>query len=69
MGEVNELDSSVRGAAVHRASRLCAAARPDHILASRAALEAAGLPATGLQTMELKGIKDRVEAGEVRWDG
>ena len=67
-GEVNDSDKSVRGAAVHRASRLCATAQPDHILVSREALEAAGRPATGLQKLELKGIKDRVEAAEVRWE-
>jgi len=67
-GEVNDSDSSVRGVAVHRASRLCATAQPDHILASREALEAAGRPPSGLRKLELKGIKDRVEAAEVRWE-
>jgi class 3 adenylate cyclase len=68
VGEVNDSDKSVRGAAVHRASRLCATAQPDHILASREALEAAGRPVTGLQRLELKGIKDQVEAAEIRWE-
>jgi len=67
-GEVNEADKSVRGAAVHRASRLCGAAQPDHILASREALEAAGLSPTALHRVELKGIKEPVEAGEVLWE-
>ena len=59
--------STVRGAAVHRAARLCEAAGPDAILASREAFEAAGKPIVGLQRYELKGITDPVEAAEVRW--
>lgn len=69
VGEVSTSDpSSLRGVAVHRASRLCAAARPDAILVSREALEAGGRPVTGLRAVELKGIKEPVEAGEVRWE-
>jgi len=69
VGEVSTSDpSSLRGVAVHRASRLCAAARPDTILVSREALEAGGRSVTGLQSFELKGIKEPVEAGEVRWE-
>ena len=69
-GEVSTSESSsLRGVAVHRASRLCAAARPDTILVSREALEAGGRPVTGLRSYELKGIKEPVEAGEVRWEG
>lgn len=68
VGEVSGSDSSPRGVAVHRASRLCAAARPDTILVSREALEAGGQPVAGLRALELKGIKGPVEAGEVRWE-
>jgi class 3 adenylate cyclase len=69
VGEVRGSDSSVRGAAVHKAARLCAAARADSIVASREALEAAGRPLTGLQKYALKGIKEPVEAAQVTWDG
>jgi class 3 adenylate cyclase len=68
VGEVHGSDSSVRGAAVHRAARLCAAARADSILASREAIEAAGRQPHGLQKFELKGIKEPVEAAEVAWE-
>ena len=67
-GEVGNSDSSLRGAAVHRAARLCAAAEPDTILASREALEAAHRRADGLQKFALKGIKEPVEAGEIAWE-
>ncbi len=63
-----ETDSTVRGAAVHRAARLCAAARADGIIASREALEASGRRVVGLQKFALKGIKEPVEAAEVSWD-
>jgi len=69
VGEVHESDSSVRGAAVHRAARLCAEARADGILVSREALEAGGRAVTGLREFALKGIRERVQAGEVRWEG
>ena len=68
VGEVHGSDSLVRGAAVHRAARLCAAARADSILASREALESAGRQPYGLQKFELKGIKEPVEAAEVAWE-
>jgi class 3 adenylate cyclase len=57
----------LRGAAVHRAARLCAAARADGIVASREALEASGRPADGLRKFALKGIQEPVAAAEVRW--
>jgi class 3 adenylate cyclase len=69
VGEVHGSDSSLRGAAVHRAARLCAAARADTIVASREALEAGGRPAVALQKFALRGIKEPVEAAEVRWEG
>jgi class 3 adenylate cyclase len=69
VGEVHGSDSSVRGAAVHKAARLCAAARADSIVASREALEAGGRRSAGLQKFVLKGIKEAVEAAEVTWAG
>ena len=69
VGEVSDSGSAVRGAAVHRAARLCAAAGPDEILASREVLESSGRPLTGLKTMALKGMKDKVEAAEISWQG
>ena len=66
-GEVQVSDSSVRGAAVHRAARLCAAALGDTIVVSREALEASGRPLGGLHDFALKGIKEPVAAAEVSW--
>ena len=68
IGDVQQSDSSIRGAAVHRAARLCAAARADSILASREALEASGRRTSPLQKFTLKGITEPVEAAEIRWD-
>lgn len=67
VGEVGGTETSVRGASVHRAARLCARAEPDTILVSREALEAAHKPATGLRSYALKGTKERVEAAVVDW--
>jgi class 3 adenylate cyclase len=61
-------NGTVRGAAVHRASRLCGAARADTIVVSREALEASGRSLDGLHEFELKGIKEKVEAAEVAWE-
>jgi class 3 adenylate cyclase len=69
VGEVQVEGSSLRGAAVHRAARLCAAASADTILASREALEASGRQPGTLKKLVLKGIAEPVEAAEVRWDG
>jgi len=68
-GEVQVEGSSLRGAAVHRAARLCAAAGADTILASREALGASGREAGALKKLVFKGIAEPVEAAEVRWDG
>jgi len=65
--EVQVEGSTVRGAAVHRAARLCAAAKPDTILASREAIEASGRRAVGLRDFDLKGVSGRVQAAEVSW--
>jgi class 3 adenylate cyclase len=67
VGEVSDSGAAVRGAAVHRAARLCAAAGPDVILASREALAASGRPLIGLKKLALKGIKDPTDAAEVGW--
>ena len=64
-GEVQDAGDSIRGAAVHIAARLCAAADEDHILVSRQALEAGNLRSSGLRQLNLKGIKEPIEAGEV----
>src|SRR5438270_1871300 len=66
-GEVRVSDSSVRGSAVHRTARLCAAALGDTIVVSREALEASGRPLGGLHDFALKGIKEPVAAAEVSW--
>ena len=66
-GEVSGSESSVRGASVHRAARLCAAAQPDTILVSREVLEAARQPAVGMRGYALKGIKEPLEAAVVDW--
>jgi class 3 adenylate cyclase len=67
-GEVQMENGAVRGAAVHRASRLCGAARGDTIVVSRSALEDSGRPLNGLNEFALKGIKEKVEAAEVAWE-
>jgi len=68
-GEVQLENGTVRGAAVHRAARLCAAARGDTIVVSRDALAMSGRPLTGLQDYALKGIKEPVAAAEINWEG
>ncbi|HEY1456620.1 MAG TPA: AAA family ATPase [Candidatus Dormibacteraeota bacterium] len=67
-GEVSEAESALRGVAVHRASRLCAAAHPDTILASREAVQASGRKPGGMRKLVLKGIKEPVEAAEIHWE-
>lgn len=67
-GEVQLENGAVRGAAVHRTARLCAAAGGDTIVVSREALEASGRPVAGLQEFALKGIREKVAAAEVPWD-
>ena len=69
VGDVSTSESSVRGAAVHRASRLCAAARPGSIRVSREALEVSGLKAAPLHRFELKGVREQVQAAELTWEG
>jgi class 3 adenylate cyclase len=68
-GEVQLENGAVSGAAVHRAARLCAAARGGSIVASREALEASGRPAGLPHEFALKGIKEKVAAAEVAWEG
>jgi class 3 adenylate cyclase len=66
-GEVQNDGASIRGAAVHKASRLCAAASAGAILVSRETLEASGRQVAGLKRLTLKGIQDPVECAEVSW--
>jgi class 3 adenylate cyclase len=68
-GEVQMENGAVRGAAVHRAARLCAVARAEKIIVSREALEAGGRPPGILHEYALKGIKEKVAAAEVAWEG
>jgi class 3 adenylate cyclase/tetratricopeptide (TPR) repeat protein len=68
VGEISGSDSTLRGTAVHRAARLCAAAPAGSIVASREALEASGRRSAGLQEFALKGIKEPIEAAEIQWD-
>jgi len=67
VGEVAAEGEGLRGAAVHRAARLCAAAEPDTILFSREALEASHRSVAGVRAYNLKGIKEPVEAAAVDW--
>lgn len=66
-GEVQVSGSSVRGAAVHRAARLCAAARSASVLVSREALESSGRSVQDLRDFALKGIKEPIQAAEINW--
>jgi class 3 adenylate cyclase/tetratricopeptide (TPR) repeat protein len=67
-GEVQVENGAVRGSAVNRAARLCAAAGGDTIVVSREALEASGRALGGLREYALKGIKEKVAAAEVAWE-
>lgn len=66
-GDVIESDSGLRGAAVHRAARICALASADEIIASRTVLEAAGLATTTVHAVALKGVREEVEVGAIAW--
>jgi len=61
-------NGAVSGSAVHRAARLCMAARGDTIVVSREALEASDRPLGGLREYTLKGIKEKVPAAELAWE-
>ncbi len=67
-GDVQIEKGAPRGSAVHRAARLCAAARGGTIVVSREALEASGRPVAGLRDYALKGIQDKVAAAELAWE-
>jgi class 3 adenylate cyclase len=67
-GEVQMENGVVSGSAVHRAARLCTAARGDTIVVSREALEASDRPLDGLRDYALKGIKEKVAAAELVWE-
>lgn len=65
-GDVDSDGQALRGAAVHRAARICGAARAGEILASREALEAARRRAD-LRPVRVKGVQDEIEVGAVAW--
>jgi class 3 adenylate cyclase len=67
-GDVQMENGAVSGSAVHRAARLCMAARGDTIVVSREALEASDRPLGGLREYTLKGIKEKVPAAELAWE-
>jgi class 3 adenylate cyclase len=54
--------------AVHRAARLCEAARGDTIVVSREALVAGDRPVGSLREYALKGITEKVAAAELAWE-
>lgn len=62
-------DAGYHGRAVHEAARIAALAGGGEILASRAAVEAAGagVAVSGWRTVALKGISDAVEIAAVDW--
>ena len=65
-GDVDSDGQALRGAAVHRAARICGAAQAGEILASREALEAARRRAA-LRPLRVKGIQEEIEVGAVTW--
>ena len=65
--EVITEGATVRGAAVHRAARICALAKGDEIVASRQAIEDAGQHGTPLRSVELRGVPGAVEIGSIEW--
>lgn len=64
---VRDADGYV-GRGVHTAARIAALAAGGEILASRAALEAAGAAADGWRTVTLKGISEAVDVAPVDWE-
>jgi class 3 adenylate cyclase len=58
---------AVRGAAVHRTSRICAIAEGGEIVASREALEAGGYARVELRSVALRGVRGTVEVGSIEW--
>jgi class 3 adenylate cyclase len=66
-GPVESSGGTVRGAAVHRAARICAEAGGGEIVASREALQSGGRPADDLRYVSLKGVEEPVEVGTVNW--
>lgn len=59
--------ATVRGVAVHQASRICSLAKGGEIIASREALEDAGYRGTELRAVSLRGVRGAVEVGSVDW--
>jgi len=65
-GDVDSDGQAMRGAAVHRAARICGAAQAGEILASREALDAARRRAK-MRRVRVKGIQEEIEVGTVAW--
>ena len=61
MGSPERLNYTVLGETVNLASRLCAAAAPGQIVATRATVEASGMPARPVGSRLLKGFSDEIE--------
>ena len=66
-GAVEASGGTLRGAAVHRAARICSVASGGEIIASREALEAGGRELEDLRAVSLKGLPEPVEVGTVHW--
>lgn len=66
-GPVLASGGGVRGAAVHRAARICSVAAAGQVLASRDALEAANVDGKGMRRVSLKGVRGQIEVAEVAW--
>jgi putative ABC transport system ATP-binding protein len=67
IGAVESSGGTVRGAAVHRAARICALAAGGEIVASSEALEGSGRKGADLRAVSLKGVPDEVLVGTVLW--
>lgn len=61
MGSPERLNYTVLGETVNLASRLCSAAAPGQILATRATVAASGMSATPIGSRLLKGFSDEIE--------
>lgn len=66
-GAVIDTGGGLRGAAVHRAARICGLAEGGQIVASREALEAAETRGERPRRVALKGVRDAVEVADVSW--
>jgi len=64
-GEVADAEGAIRGAAVHRAARLCAVAQGHGIVASREALGSAGWAFKNPRRVRFQGVPGDVEGPDV----